>query len=124
MAAHRLLRRIRWDVYLLVAPPDPIAIAVIRAMQASGITIVAVAAAAGLHRDVVGRWLAGTRSIRVREALRVTESLGLTVTCSEPGDGTTAGETNHLTSDIRACRSSGGAHPRPIERSESRRGER
>jgi len=58
---------------------DPIALATLREMQRRRMTISDLSERTGVDRSVLGRWLGGVRSIRVRDAAKVMEALGLVV---------------------------------------------
>jgi transcriptional regulator with XRE-family HTH domain len=68
--------------------PDPIAILAHRQMQRRGMSICDLAEAAEVHRSVLGRWLAGTRSIRLADAVRVMHVLGIVAVVKEDAHGT------------------------------------
>ncbi|QQS08690.1 MAG: helix-turn-helix transcriptional regulator [Phycisphaerales bacterium] len=58
---------------------DTIAIEVLREMQRREMSISRLAKKSGVDRSVLGRWLSGVRSIRVRQAVLVMRVLGLVV---------------------------------------------
>lgn len=102
-----------------MAPSDPIARSVLEVIQARGTTIIAVARASGVHRDVIGRWLAGTRSIRVADAIRVMAALGLEVQVSEVSHAQEC-PAAQLCSTARGLRTCGLAPHGPLERQAAR----
>ncbi len=67
--------------------PDRIAILVLREMVRKDMTILELAAYTGVHRCVLGRWLSGRRTLRVRHLLPVLDELGLEVVAAEDPHG-------------------------------------
>lgn len=57
--------------------PTPFADALRSAIQASGLTVYAVAKRAGISQQVLSRWLSGERDIRLVTADKLAESLGI-----------------------------------------------
>ncbi len=58
---------------------DPIALATLREMQRRRMSISDLSERTGVDRSVLGRWLGGVRTIRVRDAAKVMVALGLEV---------------------------------------------
>lgn len=58
---------------------DPIAQLALREMHQRQMTISDLAERTGVDRSVLGRWLGGVRTIRVRHAVAVMQALGLVV---------------------------------------------
>lgn len=61
------------------AGPDVLARAVSLRLQDRGMCILELAGVTGINRNVLGRWLSGTRSIRLDQAMLVAHELGLSV---------------------------------------------
>jgi transcriptional regulator with XRE-family HTH domain len=62
---------------------DEIAHTVLRQLNRRSMTIVELAARTGVDRDVIGRWLSGRRTIKLRYLLPIMRELGLEVTVKE-----------------------------------------
>ena len=69
---------------------DPIADAVFRELDRRSMTVCALARSCGVHRLTLGRWINGTRSIRVKHAVMAMAVLGLVVVRSDDLPGKTA----------------------------------
>lgn len=59
--------------------PDPIALQVLHELQTRGMTMIRLSEETSVNRSVLCRWLSGTRSIRVRDAIKVMAYLGIVV---------------------------------------------
>lgn len=60
---------------------------VLLAMEERGLSTIELAERAGVHRSDLGRWLAGTRDIRLSKAMRVMDVVGLVVVKEDRCDG-------------------------------------
>jgi DNA-binding phage protein len=70
-----------------VSALDPIAEAALRELTRQEMSISELARKVALHRSDLGRWLAGSRSLRVRDAVKVMGVLGLVVVHRRELDG-------------------------------------
>lgn len=69
-----------WDLALNL---DPVASAVLLELQRRGMTIQTLSRFSGVHRSVLSRWLAGRRTVKVEDAVKVMRVLGLEVRRSD-----------------------------------------
>lgn len=74
---------------------DPIALVTLRELQRRGMTISDLAARTGVDRSVLGRWLSGVRTIRVRHAVLVMQALGIVVVAERDLRGQTPTPQHH-----------------------------